>query len=110
MGGQDVDDRPWFQVIKRRKSVVDTLNQENILNSLDSNSERNSNYHERMETATPFEYRVRDDNQRSRSNNDKHSNAITAAKQDITDYEDAVSPKQQGSFRSGLQLLIESEI
>ena len=112
MGRQEVDDRPWFQVIKRRKSVIDTVNQENILNTMDSNSNRNSNrsYSERrIDTAIPFECRVRDRNQRSRSNKDRHYNAMSGDKQDIAGQEDAASPRPQGAFRSGLQLLIESE-
>jgi thiamine biosynthesis lipoprotein ApbE len=106
-GGQEVDDRPWFQMIKRRKSVTGTVNQENMLDNQDSN--RNNNYNKRIETAAPFEYRVRDDKQLSRSNDEGHNDAISAPKQDMTVYQDAASTRTQGAFRSGLQLLTELE-
>jgi hypothetical protein len=103
-GDEEVDERPWFQMIKRRKSVTGTVNQENIYDNADSN--RNNNYSKRIETAAPFEYRVRDDKQSSRSNNEGHSNALTAPQQDMTLYQDTAS---KGAFRSGLQILNEME-
>lgn len=106
-GGQEVDDRPWFQMIKRRKSVTGIVNQENILDSQDSN--RNNNYSKRIEAAAPFEYRVRDEKQSSRSNNEGHYDAIVAPKQDMTVYQDVASTRSKGAFRSGLQLLTELE-
>jgi hypothetical protein len=106
-GGQEVEDRPWFQMIKRRKSVTGTVNQENTSDNQDSN--RNNNYSKRIESAAPFEYRVRDDKQSSRSNNEGHYDAINAPKQDMAVYQDAASTRPQGAFRSGLQLLTELE-
>lgn len=106
-GGQEVDDRPWFQMIKRRKCVTGTVNQENILDNQDS--DRNNNYNKRIETAAPFEYRVKDDKHSSRSNNEGHCDAISAPKQDMIAYQDVASTRPQGAFRSGLQLLTELE-
>lgn len=108
MRDQEIDDRPWFQVTKRRKSVIDTVNQEKNLNTLESNRDSNNDNIGRMQSGTPFTYRLGDDDQRSRYNNEGHYNALTATKRDVPDV-DAASPRQQGSFRSGLQLLIESE-
>jgi hypothetical protein len=94
-------------MIKRRKSVTGTVNQENILDSQDSN--RNNKYNKRIETAAPFEYRVRDDKQSNRSNNEGHYDAMNAPKQDMTVYQDAASTRPQRAFRSGLLLLTELE-
>lgn len=106
-GGQEIDDRPWFQMIKKRKSVTGTANQENILDNVDSN--RNNNYNKRIETVAPFEYRVRDDKQSSRSNNEGHYDATSVPKQDMTVYQEVAPTRLQGAFRSGLQLLTELE-
>lgn len=108
MRDQEIDDRPWFQVTKRRKSVIDTVNQENNLNTLESNKDSHNDYIERIQSGTPFTCRLGDDDQRSRYNNEGHYNALTAPKRDVHDV-DAAPPRPQGSFRSGLQLLIESE-
>ena len=105
---QEIDDRPWFQVTKRRKSVIDAVNHENNLNTLDSNRDSNDDYIERMKSGIPFKYRLGDDDQRSRCNNEGHYNALTVTKRDVPGV-DSASPRPQGSFRSGLQLLIESE-